>query len=139
MTQNTDQSSRISATPGRTAFRVAALAYAALAIYGSLVPLRYESIAWTDAVARFRDLPYLTLGPGSRADWVSNILLFVPLTFLLLGALTVDRQSRVWRYIAAAAVVLSGTLLSVVPSSRNSGSRLARSRERHHPRDHRRS
>jgi glycopeptide antibiotics resistance protein len=62
-----------------------ALGYLVFAVYGSLVPLNYQPLPWDEAVARFRDIPFLRLGIGSRADWVANVLLFIPLTFLWLG------------------------------------------------------
>jgi VanZ family protein len=40
---------------------------------------------FAEALKRFSQIPYLQLGVGSRADWVANILLFVPLAFLWLG------------------------------------------------------
>ncbi len=72
-------------------FLALALAWTAFAIYGSLVPLNYQPIEWAVAVERFRNLPPLWFGMGSRADWVANILLFVPVTFLWMGAITCDR------------------------------------------------
>ena len=65
----------------------AAVAYLVFVVYGSLVPLEYEPMPWGEALARFRDIPFLQLGIGSRADWVANLLLFVPLAYLWLGAL----------------------------------------------------
>lgn len=64
---------------------VALVGYAALVIYGSLVPLQYEPLPLAEAVSRFRDISFLQLGAGERADWVANILLFVPLGFLASG------------------------------------------------------
>src|SRR5512139_2652174 len=65
---------------------MAALLYATFVIYGSLVPLEFRAIPWGEAVARFGAIPFLKLGIGSRADWVANLLLFIPLTFLWMGA-----------------------------------------------------
>lgn len=59
----------------------AALVYLGFVIYGSLVPLDFRPVPWEQAVARFGDIPYLNLGIASRADWVANILLFIPLAF----------------------------------------------------------
>lgn len=67
---------------------LATLVYTAFVIYGSLVPLEFRAIPWDEAVARFGAIPLLRLGIGSRADWVANLLLFIPLTFLWMGALT---------------------------------------------------
>lgn len=113
MPRNTDQSSRLLALPRRGTYWLAALTFTALAIYGSLVPLQYEPLTWTDAVERFRQTPYLQLGVGSRADWVSNILLFVPLSYLWTGALTVDTRSPSWRWTACLVVVVAASCLSV--------------------------
>ena len=44
-------------------------------------------LPWDEAVARFGAIPFLKLGIGSRADWMANLLLFIPLTFLWMGAL----------------------------------------------------
>ena len=65
----------------------ATLGYTIFVIYGSLVPLHFQphSLSW--ALERFRQIPYLDLGVGSRADLVANILLFVPLSFLWVGLL----------------------------------------------------
>jgi len=71
----------------RSLLWLAALVYTAFVIYGSLVPLEFRSIPWDEAVARFGAMPFLKLGIGSRADWMANLLLFIPLTFLWMGAL----------------------------------------------------
>ena len=75
-------------TASRRLLGSAALVYTAFVVYGSLVPLEYRAIPWDDAVARFGAIPFLRLGIGSRADWVANLLLFIPLTFLWMGVLT---------------------------------------------------
>ena len=80
-----------SATTCRRLLGLAALAYTAFVIYGSLVPLHYRALPWEDAVARFAAIPFLQLGIASRADWVANLLLFIPLTFLWLGVLAAGR------------------------------------------------
>lgn len=71
----------------RTSYAIAAAVYTVLAIYGSLVPLEFRPVPLDEAVERFRNVPYLTLGLQSRADFVANILLFIPLAFLAMGAL----------------------------------------------------
>ncbi len=62
------------------------LAYLAFVIYGSLVPLQYQSLPLDEALGRF---PHIMAQPGSgsRTDWATNLLLFIPLTFLFTGAL----------------------------------------------------
>ena len=80
---------------------LAALAYTVFVIYGSLVPLEFRAISWDEATARFGAIPFLNLGIGSRADWVANLLLFIPLTYLWMGVLAAGRGS-----LAAAIVTL---------------------------------
>lgn len=88
----------------------AGLAYLAFVIYGSLVPLDFKPMPLDQAIAQFREVPFLQLGIGSRADWVANLLLFIPLTFLWNGALAYGRSLPVRLlaslFVLAAAVVL---------------------------------
>jgi glycopeptide antibiotics resistance protein len=90
---------------------LAATLYLVFVIYGSLVPLRFHSLPWEQAVERFRNMPYLALGAGSRADWVANILLFVPLCFLWTGVVWPRRS--LWRVPVAALVFAAGVGLSL--------------------------
>lgn len=82
----------------------AALAYIAFVVYGSLVPLDFQSLPWGEALARFRQIPFLELGIGSRADWVANLILYIPVGFLLMAAWVGRSRSPVVRG--------GGTLLS---------------------------
>jgi len=70
---------------------LAALVYTAFVIYGSLVPLEFRAIPWDEAVAQFSALPFHEIGMDSRVDWATNLLLFIPLTFLWMGALTAGK------------------------------------------------
>lgn len=54
-------------------------------IYGSLVPLDYQPFPYDFALEKFKNITYLDLGIESRADWIANILLYIPLSFLALG------------------------------------------------------
>jgi len=58
------------------------LLYLGFVVYGSLLPFRYRDLGLEQALARFAEIAYLDLGVGSRADWVANIVLYVPLAFL---------------------------------------------------------
>lgn len=58
------------------------LLYLSFVVYGSLVPLHYVDRSWDDAIQAFRNIPFLTLGIESRADWISNGVLYVPVGFL---------------------------------------------------------
>jgi glycopeptide antibiotics resistance protein len=88
-----------------------ALLYLVFVIYGSLVPLHFHAQPWADAVTRFRAIPYLNLGMGSRADWVANILLFIPLAFFWFG--TMWSRGLLAKSLAALVVLAAGVALSV--------------------------
>ncbi|WNO60677.1 VanZ family protein [Rheinheimera sp. MMS21-TC3] len=61
------------------------ICYFSFVIYGSLVPWQYRALPLETALQQFRNISYLNLGINSRADWVANILLFIPLSFLLMS------------------------------------------------------
>lgn len=58
--------------------------YALFIIYGSLVPLDFNNESLADAVEAFLLMPFLDFGIVSRADWFTNYLLFIPLSYALL-------------------------------------------------------
>lgn len=60
--------------------------YALFIVYGSLLPFDYRPGSMDAAREAFANIPYLQLGVASRADWVANILLYVPLAFAAMGA-----------------------------------------------------
>lgn len=64
----------------RTLFFATAL-YLLFVIYGSLVPLEFHGIPIETALNQFKNIRYLNLGAESRADWIANILLYIPLAF----------------------------------------------------------
>lgn len=80
-------------------FLYSAWVYSAFVVYGSLVPLDYNAIPLDVAWHRFAEIRYLNLGIGSRADWVANILLFIPLAFLWMEVLAA--KSRLSRKVIA--------------------------------------
>lgn len=98
--------------PRRGHYALAAVAWTAFAVYGSLVPLQYRHVAIDEALERFRHLPPLWFGMGTRADWVANILLFVPLTFLWMGALVCDRRPAA-RLVAALLLLPAAAVAAV--------------------------
>ncbi len=63
------------------------LTYAAFVVYGSLVPFDFHPLPFDQAWAAFRQTPFLTLGVESRADWIANGVLYLPLGFLGVRAL----------------------------------------------------
>ena len=58
------------------------LLYLLFVVYGSLVPLKYVHRPLDDALLAFQHIPFLQLGVESRADWVANGVLYLPLAFL---------------------------------------------------------
>ena len=72
-----------------------ALGYLLFVVYGSLVPLDYHYHPWHEAWTQFAHIPYLSLGVAERADWVANIVLYVPLAFFFC-AWTGRRTARGW-------------------------------------------
>lgn len=89
------------AFPQRRHFVAATLVFVAVAIYGSFVPWNYTPISVRDAALRFKDLPLLQLGIESRADWVANILLFIPIAFCAMAVVVVDRRPNLLRNLLA--------------------------------------
>ncbi len=96
----------------RSLMWLAALVYTAFVIYGSLVPLEYRALPWDEAVARFTAIRWLELGVGSRADWVANLLLFIPLSFLWMGALSAG-AGPLRTALATLALIPAATALSL--------------------------
>lgn len=93
--------------PTRRTYLISAVLFAAFAIYGSLVPFQFRPLPFAETFTRFQHTPYLVLGIASRADLVANILLFIPLGFLLTGALKADRLG--WFGALLATVVVAAT------------------------------
>jgi glycopeptide antibiotics resistance protein len=85
--------------------------FLALVVYGSLVPLHFRFIPLDEAVTRYNAALSAPLRMESRSDWAANILLFIPLGFLLMAALAVDRGPKA-SWAAALAVLPTCTLLS---------------------------
>ena len=96
----------------RSLLWLAALAYTAFVIYGSLVPLEFRAIPLDEAVARFASMRFLKLGIGARADWMANLLLFIPLTFLWMGALSAG-VARARAALVAVLLIPAATALSL--------------------------
>lgn len=85
------------------------LASVAFVVYGSLVPLNFQPMAWDEAVARLMDFAADDLSSGSRIDKASNVLLTVPVAFaaaqiLLPGRSTV--AAFLWRFVIVVCVLL---------------------------------
>lgn len=68
-------------------------AYTLFVVYGSLVPLEWREHTLDQAVYLFARIPWLDLGAVSRADWVANIVLYLPLAFFA-SALWIGQWQR---------------------------------------------
>src|SRR4051794_9189399 len=86
---------RLALMIGRRQLFVWAAAWTAFAVYGSLVPLHYRATSLASALERMRALPAPTIGIGTGADWGTNVLLFIPLTFLWMGFLTLNASTTI--------------------------------------------
>jgi VanZ family protein len=104
--------SRMPCLSGRV-FAVLTGVYALLIVYGSLVPLDLIPLSFPRAVEKFLHTPYLSLGVENRADLVANLLLYVPLTFLAMGAAT-GQGTRPGRGAAAVVVVVAASALALL-------------------------
>jgi len=95
----------------RVGLLLLAVLFVGFAVYGSLVPLRFREVSYAEAVERFANTPLVPLPQASKSDFLTNVLLFVPIGFLLLGA--VAGHSRHAAILLTLPVVLVGAALSV--------------------------
>ena len=84
-------------------YRWLALIYAAAALFASLLPLDYQPIPLETAVQRYQAALAEPVRVDSKSDWASNILLFIPLGYLLTAAFAVDRPRL--RFLVAPVVI----------------------------------
>ena len=97
---------------GRKALLLGAGCYLLFIVYGSLVPLDFNprslDAAWRDFLA----VRYLVLGVGSRADWVANGLLYMPLAYLLSAGIAA-RRSAAAQLLLSSVVFMTCTALAL--------------------------
>jgi len=86
------------------------LAFVAFVIYGSLVPLTYKYVPIEQAFEKYANAFSQPVVVKNRADWLANILLFIPLGFVAMGWLSVDVRRP--NPLAIAGVLISCALLS---------------------------
>lgn len=89
-----------------------ALAWVLFVVYGSLVPLDFRPLPWDEAARAYAHMPWLELGVGSRADWVANILLYLPLGFFTAAWLAGTARRRSVRLTAALVASALGIALA---------------------------
>ena len=98
--------------PRRRDYLLLVLLFAAVAVYGSLVPLRFRPLGLLDAIERFKGLFEHLPARRSLSDWAANLMLFVPIGYCLLAVLAVDRK-RVWAILCVPGVLAICAVLSV--------------------------
>ena len=77
--------------PGRRTYAFLALGFLLFTLYGSFVPFHFEPLPWDEGLARWDRICSLPVKIVSRSDFLANILLFIPLAWLLTGMLALDR------------------------------------------------
>ncbi len=87
--------------------------YVLFVVYGSLVPLEFRPMALGEALERFRQIPWLRLGIEQRADWVANLVLYVPVGYGAALFLCRRWKGRAGRVLATAGALALGGLLAV--------------------------
>lgn len=92
----------------------AALFYLLFVIYGSLLPFDFNQRTFAEAWSLFSNIRFLNLGAASRADWIANILLYIPLAYLALdGLVKGGRSQRRYPFMATLAVFIFCVLVSI--------------------------
>lgn len=99
--------SRLSQPSDTRRFVAPTFFYAALVVYGSLLPFAYAPRDFSEALSAFRALQLLDLGMLDRADWIANGVLFAPLGALIYASFAGTRASLIC---ALGAFVLSGLI-----------------------------
>ena len=95
-------------------FALLALAVALFIIYGSYVPFQFKQRTWEDATRNYEWALNNRFLPESRADWLANIALGIPLGFALMGWLRLDRRGGMGAILAALAIVPLATLFAAM-------------------------
>ena len=75
-------------------------AYLLFVVYGSLLPFEYREYTLAQAIEQFAGIGYLDLGVVSRADWMANIVLYIPLAYLCCAWILGMRAVSTGRYLA---------------------------------------
>jgi VanZ family protein len=100
----------------RNHFIVLAALYALVMVYLSLVlgpiGLHYVPISFAEAWHRFTHIGFVSHGSGERADWVGNLMMAVPLAYLLNSALNFGWEAP--RRAAAIVLTLAISVLTIL-------------------------
>ncbi|TAK65173.1 VanZ family protein [Methylobacter sp.] len=91
-------------------FFYATALYLLFVIYGSLVPLEFKELPVETALSQFKNIRYLNIGTAHRADWIANILLYIPLAFGACAAFNGVRYSLLRALLSVCVLVFCLTL-----------------------------
>lgn len=89
------------------------LGWVVFVVYGSLVPLDFQPLPIDVAWQRLLSAPMFKLGIESRADWVANGVLYLPVGFLSTGALMGDAAGSGRKFASGLLGLLFGITLAV--------------------------
>ena len=94
---------------------LAFFAWLIFVVYGSLLPFELRGISLSEAIDTFSRIRFLDLGIVSRADWIANILLYIPLAFLACSWIGGDSHRGPLKALAVPATLLIciGTAVAV--------------------------
>jgi glycopeptide antibiotics resistance protein len=73
-------------------YTLATFAFLLFIIYGSFVPWQFREVPFSEGVEIYRMAMSKPISYDSKSDFVANVMLFIPLGYLALGALSVDRK-----------------------------------------------
>lgn len=99
--------------PSAGQLQLAAVGMILFVVYGSLLPFNYTSYTLAEAWYAFRGIAFFdSTDLVERGDWIISTVMYMVMSFLLTGAVCVDRPRRLG-FLAAILVVLACFGLSV--------------------------
>ena len=86
-----------------------AISFTLFVTYGSLVPFEGRDYSLAQAIDMFAGINYLQLGVNSRADWIANALIYLPVGYFWCGYLRMKGAG-----LASQITVVAGLLILIV-------------------------
>ena len=87
--------------------------FIAVAGYGSLVPFRYTPLDFSVAIEQAREILGRPVGIRFRTDFISNVLVMMPIGYCLMAAISTDRQRSLLTHLSIPLVVAACASVSV--------------------------
>lgn len=103
---------QIASPPRRGHYAILASVFISIAVYGSWVPFRTQTLSLTRAWQFVMSAPLLEFNYSDRSDWGTNVLLFIPIGFCCLAAFCADRSERKSLVIGLPLVIIGCFVLS---------------------------